>query len=62
MMRFELGLEEPDPKRARRSAWTIALHRQSHRPVIAALLRLGRRFDLLLREAFNEVNPAAKKD
>ena len=23
MMRFELGLEEPDPKRARRSAWTI---------------------------------------
>jgi len=25
MMRFELGLEEPDPKRARRSAWTIAL-------------------------------------
>jgi vacuolar iron transporter family protein len=25
MMRFELGLEEPDPRRARRSAWTIAL-------------------------------------
>jgi VIT1/CCC1 family predicted Fe2+/Mn2+ transporter len=25
MMRFELGLEEPDPKRARRSALTIAL-------------------------------------
>lgn len=25
MMRFELGLEEPDPKRARNSAWTIAL-------------------------------------
>jgi VIT1/CCC1 family predicted Fe2+/Mn2+ transporter len=25
MMRFELGLEEPDPKRARRSATTIAL-------------------------------------
>lgn len=25
MMKFELGLEEPDPKRARRSAWTIAL-------------------------------------
>ena len=25
MMRFELGLEEPDPKRASRSAWTIAL-------------------------------------
>ncbi len=25
MMRFELGLEQPDPKRARRSAWTIAL-------------------------------------
>jgi hypothetical protein len=25
MMRFELGLEEPDPKRARKSAWTIAL-------------------------------------
>jgi vacuolar iron transporter family protein len=25
MMRFELGLEEPDPKRARRSAFTIAL-------------------------------------
>jgi len=24
MMRFELGLERPDPKRARRSAWTIA--------------------------------------
>ena len=24
MMKFELGLEEPDPKRARRSAWTIA--------------------------------------
>jgi len=24
-MRFELGLEEPDPKRARRSALTIAL-------------------------------------
>lgn len=24
MMRFELGLEEPDPKRARRSAFTIA--------------------------------------
>ena len=23
MMRFELGLEEPDPARARRSAWTI---------------------------------------
>lgn len=25
MMRFELGLEEPDPTRARLSAWTIAL-------------------------------------
>ena len=25
MMRFELGLEEPDPTRARISAWTIAL-------------------------------------
>jgi vacuolar iron transporter family protein len=25
MMRFELGLEEPDPRRARTSAWTIAL-------------------------------------
>ena len=25
MMRFELGLEEPDPMRARLSAWTIAL-------------------------------------
>jgi len=25
MMRFELGLEEPDPSRARWSAWTIAL-------------------------------------
>jgi VIT1/CCC1 family predicted Fe2+/Mn2+ transporter len=25
MMRFELGLEEPDPKRAHRSALTIAL-------------------------------------
>jgi vacuolar iron transporter family protein len=25
MMRFELGLEEPDPKRARRSAFTIAV-------------------------------------
>lgn len=25
MMRFELGLEEPDPRRARVSAWTIAL-------------------------------------
>jgi hypothetical protein len=25
MMRFELGLEEPDPKRASRSALTIAL-------------------------------------
>jgi VIT1/CCC1 family predicted Fe2+/Mn2+ transporter len=25
MMRFELGLEEPDPRRARRSALTIAL-------------------------------------
>ena len=25
MMRFELGLEEPDPMRARISAWTIAL-------------------------------------
>jgi VIT1/CCC1 family predicted Fe2+/Mn2+ transporter len=25
MMRFELGLEEPDPMRARQSAWTIAL-------------------------------------
>jgi VIT1/CCC1 family predicted Fe2+/Mn2+ transporter len=25
MMRFELGLEEPDPRRAGRSAWTIAL-------------------------------------
>ncbi len=25
MMRFELGLEEPDPRRARISAWTIAL-------------------------------------
>ena len=25
MMRFELGLEEPDPRRARNSAWTIAL-------------------------------------
>jgi predicted membrane protein (TIGR00267 family) len=25
MMRFELGLEEPDPKRASRSAFTIAL-------------------------------------
>jgi VIT1/CCC1 family predicted Fe2+/Mn2+ transporter len=25
MMRFELGLEAPDPRRARRSAWTIAL-------------------------------------
>jgi VIT1/CCC1 family predicted Fe2+/Mn2+ transporter len=25
MMKFELGLEEPDPKRARVSAWTIAL-------------------------------------
>ena len=25
MMRFELGLEEPDPSRARSSAWTIAL-------------------------------------
>ena len=25
MMRFELGLEEPDPSRARLSAWTIAL-------------------------------------
>jgi VIT1/CCC1 family predicted Fe2+/Mn2+ transporter len=25
MMKFELGLEEPDPKRARASAWTIAL-------------------------------------
>ncbi len=25
MMRFELGLEEPDPMRARKSAWTIAL-------------------------------------
>jgi len=25
MMRFELGLEEPDPKRARNSALTIAL-------------------------------------
>jgi VIT1/CCC1 family predicted Fe2+/Mn2+ transporter len=25
MMRFELGLEAPDPKRARQSAWTIAL-------------------------------------
>jgi len=25
MMRFELGLEEPDPLRARQSAWTIAL-------------------------------------
>jgi VIT1/CCC1 family predicted Fe2+/Mn2+ transporter len=25
MMRFELGLEEPDPKRARRSAFTIAM-------------------------------------
>ena len=25
MMRFELGLEEPDPKRTRKSAWTIAL-------------------------------------
>jgi vacuolar iron transporter family protein len=25
MMRFELGLEEPDPKRARNSAFTIAL-------------------------------------
>jgi VIT1/CCC1 family predicted Fe2+/Mn2+ transporter len=25
MMRFELGLEEPDPARARTSAWTIAL-------------------------------------
>jgi VIT1/CCC1 family predicted Fe2+/Mn2+ transporter len=25
MMRFELGLEEPDPRRARRSAFTIAL-------------------------------------
>jgi vacuolar iron transporter family protein len=24
MMKFELGLEKPDPKRARRSAWTIA--------------------------------------
>jgi vacuolar iron transporter family protein len=24
MMKFELGLEEPDPKRATRSAWTIA--------------------------------------
>ena len=25
MMRFELGLEEPEPSRARLSAWTIAL-------------------------------------
>lgn len=25
MMRFELGLEAPDPRRAKRSAWTIAL-------------------------------------
>lgn len=25
MMRFELGLEDPDPRRARTSAWTIAL-------------------------------------
>lgn len=25
MMRFELGLEEPNPRRARTSAWTIAL-------------------------------------
>jgi predicted membrane protein (TIGR00267 family) len=25
MMRFELGLEEPDPKRARTSAFTIAM-------------------------------------
>lgn len=25
MMRFELGLEEPDPRRARTSAWTIAI-------------------------------------
>ena len=25
MMRFELGLEEPDPRRARNRAWTIAL-------------------------------------
>jgi VIT1/CCC1 family predicted Fe2+/Mn2+ transporter len=25
MMRFELGLEQPDAKRARRSAWTIAI-------------------------------------
>ncbi len=25
MMRFELGLDEPDPRRARVSAWTIAL-------------------------------------
>jgi len=25
MMRFELGLEAPDPRRARQSAWTIAL-------------------------------------
>lgn len=25
MMRFELGLEQPDPRRARTSAWTIAL-------------------------------------
>lgn len=25
MMRFELGLEAPDPRRASRSAWTIAL-------------------------------------
>jgi VIT1/CCC1 family predicted Fe2+/Mn2+ transporter len=25
MMRFELGLDEPDPRRARTSAWTIAL-------------------------------------
>lgn len=25
MMRFELGLEAPDPRRARRSAWTIAI-------------------------------------
>ena len=25
MMRFELGLEEPDPKRARTSAWVIAV-------------------------------------
>jgi len=36
MMRFELGLEEPDPKRASRSAFTIALSY-----VVGGLVPLG---------------------